>query len=239
MIWPLIKKYLKYPKIIFIREPDCRKHLEKINVKQVIDSFDLVLQSSKIHYENIFSGSRSSVKNKFNISKESIIVIPNKQLTKFKTQEEIIQIFSSLVEVMLKQDQKVVILCHSSDDKEICSLIAKKSENKNVCLINEDLNPLELQDVFESSKMVIAARYHGLIHALKLNKPCVVLGWANKYDHVMNEFGLNEFYFDIRKLEMDCINIASLKMLKSIDEYKVKIEGVLKEMKSFDIYKYI
>ncbi|WP_430932472.1 polysaccharide pyruvyl transferase family protein [Saccharicrinis sp. 156] len=239
VVWPLIKKYLKYPKTIFIREPDCRTHLDKINTQQVIDSFDLVLQSSKIEAKNIFADSSSYYSRSFNIPENSILLIPNKQLTRLKSQEEMINLFSSLVKTMVNQDQKVVILRHSADDKEMCDLIAKASKNENVYLMNEDLDPLELQELFESSKMVIAARYHGLIHALKLGKPCLVIGWANKYSHVMNTFGLNEFYFDIRKMEVDNINFASLKMLKSVEEYKMKIEDKLNEIKSSDIYKYI
>ncbi len=238
LIWPLIKKHLKYPEIIFIREPNCRSYLEKIKTKKVVDSFDLVLQSPIIDATNIFKNpaTNSTVSN---IKKDTIVIIPNKQLTRIISNDETIKIFSSLIKTLVNQNQHVTIVRHSADDKEICNLIFTATNNKNVQLINEDLNPLEIQHIFDSSKMVVAARYHGLIHALKLSKPCVVLGWANKYNHVMNTFGLSEFYFDIKNVDSQKMNSSTLDMLNDLSTYKTQIASKLIDVQSTDIFNYI
>jgi len=239
VIWPLIKKYLKYPETIFIREPNCREHLNKLKTKQVIDSFDLVLQSSKINSQNIFCSNSSQSPKNYDIKKDAVVIIPNKQLTRIISEEETVKIFSSAINTLIIQNQHVSIVRHSADDKEICDLIFEAAKHENVQLINEDLSPLEIQEIFDASKMVIAARYHGLIHALKLSKPCVVIGWANKYNHVMNTFDLTQFYFDINSIDKQKVTTAIETMLNELPLYKSKIAETLTEIKSSDIFKHI
>ncbi|WP_066630338.1 polysaccharide pyruvyl transferase family protein [Labilibacter marinus] len=237
VVWPLIKKYLQYPDAIFIREPNCRKYLEKINAKKVIDSFDLVLQSEKIKADNIFKS--VPTQNSYPISANSIVVIPNKQLTRITPETEIVIIFSNLIKHLIKNENKVVIARHSSDDKALCDLIYQQVKSEQVQLVNEDLNPLELQEIFESSKMVIAARYHGLIHALKMSKPCLVLGWANKYSHVMNTFNMSDYYFDIRTTDINSLIHASDQLLKELPQYSKQISTQLEAIKTSNIFNYI
>lgn len=239
VVWPLIKKYLQYPETIFIREPEARKHLEKIKTKQVVDSFDLVLQSAKIDAANIFKNPGKFIHKTASVKNGSILLIPNKQLTRFISKNEVVQIFTSIINTLTQQNQRVVILRHSADDKEICDLIYEASKGTQVQLINEDLDPLQLQEIFDSSNMVVAARYHGLIHALKLSKPCLVLGWANKYNHVMDTFGLSNYYFDITNMDCDKLNQTTQAMLNELTLIENKITTQLSKIKASDIFTFI
>ncbi len=238
VIWPLVKKYLQYPEYIFIREPQCRAYLEPIKTKQVIDSFDLVLQSDKIDPHHIFKNSttlQSSIPKQI----DSVIVIPNKQLCRIIPEEKVIQLFSSLIQSLLDNNEHVSIVRHSADDKAICDSIFKEVKNDRVLLINEDLNPMELQEIFDASKMVVAARYHGLIHALKLSKPCLVIGWANKYNTVMDGFELSKFYFNITNAKSSDINNAAHEMLAQLPTLESNITTKLQQVKNSSIYQYI
>lgn len=239
VVWPLIKKHLQYPETIFIREPEARKHLEKIKTKQVVDSYDLVLQSAKIDAANILKDPEEFIHKTATIKNGSILLIPNKQLTRFKTKQEVVQLFSSVIHSLVLLNQTIVIVRHSADDKEICDLIYEACKHEQVQLINEDLDPLQLQEIFDTSKMVVTARYHGLIHALKLSKPCLVVGWANKYNHVMDTFGLSEYYFDITKIDMDKLNQATQTMLNDLSLIENKIATQLSKIKSSDIFTFI
>ncbi len=238
IIWPMVKKYLKYPKAIFIREPECRVYTNKIRKEGVIDSFDLVLQSSKINLQNIYI---KGVDINFipAVKENSVVIVPNKQLTKLKTKNEIVELFSFMILELLNKGENVVIVRHSNDDKQLCDDIYKKVGDSKVQLINEDLSPYEIQQIFDSCKAVITARYHGLIHSLKLNKPCLVIGWANKYKHVMQSFDLEDYQFDIRNVDkVNVINTLGL-MIKNIDHISAKISTKLKDIKSTDIFDHI
>ncbi|TLX77093.1 hypothetical protein E9993_05260 [Labilibacter sediminis] len=239
IIWPLIKKYLKYPKTIFIREPECRKHTDKIRTQGVLDSFDLVLQSDKISLENLYKNTSMLADQNFDVENNSIIIIPNKQLTKLKPKDQVVEIFSNIISSLLQSNHKVVIMRHSADDKELCNTIYRDVNDNRLKMINEDLTPYQIQKILEPAQIVIAARYHGLIHALKLKKPCFVIGWAHKYQHVMNSFSLNDYYFDIRYSSFEFINTSLNKMLAEKDLLQDKIEQQLKEVQSLNIYKHI
>lgn len=239
IIWPLIKKYLKYPKSIFIREPESRTHLNPIRTKGIIDSFDLVLQSRKINLKNIYKNEKLTSNDIFEIKKDSIIVIPNKQLSKLKPQEYVISIFNKIIKSVLNKSAQVIIMRHSADDEELCNLIFQKVNDNRLQIINKDLSPYQIQRILEPASIVITSRYHGLIHSLKLHKPCLVIGWANKYQHVMNSFSLEDYYLDIQNSPIETIQTSLDKLIKEKDEIKSTIKERLLEIQSFNIYNHI
>ncbi|MCW3807586.1 polysaccharide pyruvyl transferase family protein [Plebeiibacterium marinum] len=238
VIWPLVKKYLKYAKVIFIREPECRKYVEKVRKDEIVDSFDLVLQSPKIELKNIYKDLPKQKDKELRIKKDSVVVIPNKQLTKLKSSEEVIAIFKDLILDLLSRGEEVAIVRHSSDDKQLCDSIYREVSHQKLQLVNEDLSPYDIQQVLESSKVVVAARYHGLIHALKLEKPCLVIGWANKYSHVMKSFGLSNYQFDISQANIDGIIDTQHRLIENKDQITKQIAQKLQEVNTVDIYKY-
>ncbi len=235
VIWPMVKKYLKYPKTIFIREPNCREYTLKVREEGVVDSFDLVLQSSKINLDHIYRKG-FSVNTSIKVKEGSVLLVPNKQLTKLKPEEEVVEMFSNLIKELLLKGEAVAIVRHSNDDKQLCDAIYSSVNNSTVNLINEDLSPYEIQQIFEGSKAVITARYHGLIHALKLSKPCLVIGWANKYSHVMNSFNLADYQFDIRNFNESEIIKSINRLIEKKQEISMQISEKLKEIKSTDIF---
>ncbi len=238
VIWPLVKKYLRYAKTIFIREPECRVYTDKIRKQGVIDSFDLVLQSPKINLNHIYRQDQKGAYSEV-VKSKAVIVVPNKQLTKLKSKPEVVTMFSGLIKELLQKGEPVAIVRHSNDDKTLCDDIYNEVDNKTVQLVNRDLSPYEIQQIFDSSKAVITARYHGLIHALKLSKPCLVIGWANKYKHVMKSFHMDEYQFDIRNMDEAVMKASLMKMVENEIEISNQIASKLKEIKSTDIFNYI
>ncbi len=237
-IWPLVKKYLKYPQYIFIREPECREYFKHMKVNNIIDSFDIVLQSKKLNQANIYKNIPEQVQ-LLNSSEPFITVIPNKQLLRLAETNKVIQIFTDIIEYLNKNNLNVVLLRHSNDDKELCQQIKDSVKTDKIQLLNEDLSPLEIQEIISNSKFVLAARYHGLIHSLKLGKPTCVLGWANKYKHIMDTFNLSNCYFDIRQAETSKILLEIDNILQNEKNYKEKIQKSLNKITSVDLYSYL
>ncbi len=238
VVWPLIKKYLKYPKVIFIREPKCREALSKVRTDAgVIDSFDLVLQSSNLNLDNIYKSSYE-VEN-VDIKKGAIVVIPNKQLTKLQSEETVVSIFVSMINALINDGREVVIVRHSADDKVLCQKISDEVNNNRLGIVNQDLTPNQIEHIFQQSSMVISARYHGLIHALKQKKPCMVIGWAHKYEHVMKSFSLEAYYSDVRDLSDEKASRIALKMQTEIENIQGRISSKLDDVQSLNLFKFI
>ncbi len=239
VIWPLIKKLLKYPKTIFYREPECKQHLQKIRSEGIIESLDIVLQSANIDPKNIYKKKYSLSIIAAEIKQNSIVIIPNKQLTRFKSQEDIVSLFSTITNTLTDRNKEVVILRHSSDDKQLCSNIFEKTNKSKVKLINQDLSPYHIEQIIDKSSFVISSRYHGLIHALKSKKPCIVIGWANKYKHVMEYFALKDYYFEINKFTDEDLNTSIETLSDSTKDVELKIINKLNEIRYLNIYEYL
>ena len=47
---------------------------------------------------------------------------------------------------------------------------------------------------------LIASRYHSIIHAYKEGIPCVALGWAVKYQELLELFNQSNYVFDVRNM---------------------------------------
>ncbi len=225
IIWPLIIKYLKYPQKIFIREPECRSELNKIRTKGVIDSYDLVLMSNKLEFNHIYQKQYSE--KQIDIANNAVIIIPNKQLSKLSNTETIIDLFTKICNKVIANNHPVVLLRHSSDDKQLCDAIARNVHSEKIQSINTNLSPYQIQEIMNQAAAVISARYHGLIHALKLSKPCLVVGWANKYDRVMRTFDIEDLYFDIRNTDTQKVMMAIDKLLNEKESISNSISKTL------------
>jgi polysaccharide pyruvyl transferase WcaK-like protein len=62
--------------------------------------------------------------------------------------------------------------------------------------------------------IVVAARYHGVLCALKLSKPTISIGYGAKHNNLMADMGLSEF----------CQSIRSLDVAKLVEKFK-ELEG--------------
>lgn len=56
-----------------------------------------------------------------------------------------------------------------------------------------------------AAEVVVATRFHNIICALKLGKPTVSLGYADKNERLMNEFGLGEFSQPVETFDVDLL----------------------------------
>jgi len=235
ILFPFIKKYLNYPKKIFIREPKCRVELSKIRTEGVIDSFDIVLQSEKVDINNIHKAHSNTAH--YEVKEDSIIIIPNKQLTKLRPQSEVISLFSELCNHLSEKGHNISIIRHSADDEQICNAIFEETKKTNIQLINEDLDPYEIQQLLAQSSIVIASIYHVLIHSLKLGKPCLVIGWAHKYEHVMKSLNLMDYYFSVTDSTTKGIIESTDKLLNNKASLNKSIKKNLEEIKGINLYK--
>ena len=53
--------------------------------------------------------------------------------------------------------------------------------------------------------MIVATRYHNIVCALRLGKPLVSLGYAEKNDVLMTEMGVGRFCQHIERLDLDLL----------------------------------
>lgn len=183
-IKPIVKKYLRIPNTIFIREAVSRQYLQPIRTKGVIDSFDIVLLNQ--------------TKETSPAPLKAIAVIPNRQLTNFMHFDEVAKLFASLADRCIGAGYDVHLFAHATDDSKLCRSIYYYIANKDkTTLYQNDFTVPQTEELLAKMAGVVTARYHGLVHAVKLAKPCFVIGWATKYRSLLKALDQEKYYIDL------------------------------------------
>lgn len=209
---------LKYPEIIYVREEEGIKNLEGIGISNNVHlSADLVLQNKGISISNIFK-----IKPKLNLititGKPNVALVPNAQNIIHGSREDVVDIYSMVIRHLIRIGKNIYIISHSNVDIDLCMELFERANDKHVRLVKDDLSCLEYDYLVKQFDYVIGSRYHGIVHALRNDIPCVALGWAVKYRAMMELVGLDMFVFDITR------EAGVSKIISSIDELDSNLE---------------
>ncbi|MFP4185624.1 MAG: Coenzyme F420 hydrogenase/dehydrogenase, beta subunit C-terminal domain [Thermoplasmata archaeon] len=197
-LYPLMKKYLKYPKKIFAREREGFEEINEFTSKNVKKANDIVLMNEEYDLDKIFV--KDVELKDFDIPEGAVGIIPNSQIMKRVDPDKIYDLYASMIEDLLEMDKIVFITRHSHEDFHICKRIKKLfSSSEYVRFISDDLNALELENIISRCDFIIGSRYHSIIHAYKNTVPALVLGWATKYRELLQDFAQVKYHVDIRE----------------------------------------
>lgn len=197
----LMKKYLPYPKVIFAREQEGYDALQNIvRLPNLKLSPDLVLQSTEIRLENIYT--KLPQFTDINIKNSSIALIPNLRITdriKGQSIERLLQLYKIIIDNLLTNGKTVYLLIHAGEDAIITTRIKELYlDEERVINVPEELNCFEFEKFIEECDFAIASRYHAIVHSYKKGVPCMVFGWAVKYDELTRLMSQERYYHDMR-----------------------------------------
>ncbi len=184
------KALLNYPVAAFAREPAGLQALKQVRKPATYLFPDIVLQSPATYSPPAVSDEARP---------PNAVVIPNRQLFNLAPKEVVMSIYMQAIEQLLEEGFVVSVIRHSSDDLQFCMDIddLKKDVKLHVHSNNYSLN--ELNGFIAEARVVVSGRYHGAIHALKQHKPVLIVGWADKYQHLASLFGIEKYLIDLRK----------------------------------------
>lgn len=202
-----LKKWLSYAQVLYAREQEGYDLLvHQYGFKNVQKSVDLVLQNKGIDLNAVFKiPPQIDIPN---IVKGSVAIIPNIRNTKYGNKVELIDAYKEIVYTLLDFGRTVYLLKHSAEDFELCQEIKNLFINENrVVLLAEDISCIEYDLIVEKFDYLIASRYHSIVHAYKKYVPCIVLGWATKYQELLGVLNQAEYGVNVNK----GINISAVK----------------------------
>ncbi|MGN0367683.1 MAG: polysaccharide pyruvyl transferase family protein [Wujia sp.] len=233
-----IKELLSYCKVVYAREEDGLKQLqERYGLENVELAPDLVLQNAGIDLANLFV-EPPVVKPVVEIEKNSVAVIPNLRSFEHGSKCELLNLYKALITLLRKKGKTVYVFRHAGEDLVACQWIKEMfDEDRQVILIEEDLDCLSYSALIENFEFAIASRYHAIVHALKKHVPCVALGWAIKYLELLQKFDMQDFVFDVRKdMDMARIEAAVTKLCEEHESYAETIAKEMEKISSQDCY---
>lgn len=239
-LYPLLKWYLGYPKVIYCREKDSYRSVRRFTHENIKISHDIVLLHKFEDISNIIT--KNFELKKVNIEQNSVGVVPNARVLARTNREFIDSMYYTIIQTLLKSGKNVYILYNSYEDLAYCkSLKDKFLNNANVEVVVEELNSIELENVTKQFDFLITSRYHSVIQAYKNGVPTVVIGWAAKYFDLLTQFGQLQYYFDIREnpsLEavIQKVNLLNLNYKKESDKIETKMREIIRQISPFNLF---
>ncbi|MBN1374342.1 polysaccharide pyruvyl transferase family protein [Candidatus Dojkabacteria bacterium] len=236
IINPLLKKYLRYPTKIYVRERSGLQALSNFTGQNVILTNDLVLGNGEYSLENIFKVPPPF--RRYRIVKDSVGIVPNQKIYNRLKERTFLDLYGSIIQTCLSEGKTVYILRHSVEDLRICNIIKRMFETKdNVSLIGEDLTCIELEQIISMFNFLVASRYHSVIHAFKRGVPVVCIGWADKYNELMMHFSQERYFTDVTDLDQHKIINQVRLMLNSYKTEGKVISERYNSLEYLDLFK--
>lgn len=201
---------LTHALVVFARE---RKGYDLLTQKYHLEncrmSRDLVLQNRELIIENIYSKELKTDSYKLRTC-GNVAVVPNVRNYESGNRQELLNIYNNMITVLLNRKKNIYIVSHSDDGQACDDIYAMFSENSQVFLYKKSLDCLEFSILAEEFQYMIASRYHAIVHAYKKGIPCIAIGWAEKYQELLNLFGQEEYVFDV------CSGIDRQKIINAV-----------------------
>lgn len=202
-----ITKWLSYAKILFAREEEGYKLLKsKLGLSNVKLSDDLVLQNTGINLKNIYYNVPQA--NIPKIELRSVAILPNIRNYEYGNFLQLMHTYKIIIDVQLSIGRTIYLIRHATEDIDFCRKIkALYKDEKKVVFLENDFNCFEFGELVKQFDYLVASRYHAVVQAYKQGVPCLVLGWAVKYEELMKKVSQEDYAIDVRdNIDSETIN---------------------------------
>jgi colanic acid/amylovoran biosynthesis protein len=223
---PLLQTYLSYPEVICPREKAGAVALESYTRSNVQQEFDIVLQTEGYELDNVFASEPNLDLKK--IDTEAVGIVPNSRVFERTYPKELYKLYEAVIDELLESGKTIYILRHSVEDLDLCRNIKQLNDNDNIHLFEEDLSAPELEHIINQLEFLIGSRYHSLVHAYKHGVPVIAIGWAIKYEELLDEFGQSQYFFEGRE-QID-VEIFVDSVSRMINEWESETETILEKL---------
>jgi len=164
--------------------------------KNVELSPDIVLTNRGYNELNIL---RPGVKlNKLSVQEGLVGIIPNTQVFRRMDSNTFFLFYDAAVRLLTEKNLRVLLLWYSDEDRVLCETIYQRNEKHNIIEgIEGNLNTIEAEHLISQLSFIISSRYHSVVHAYKNSVPAVVVGWAHKYESLLQTFGQMDYLLSL------------------------------------------
>lgn len=231
------RKLLPMCKAILAREQEGYNALvSTYGLSNVYRAPDLVLNNKGINFSNVFKIIPSFELPE--IMQDSIAIVPNGRNLTVGNEEQVLAHYLTAIRCGLKQEKNVYLLHHATSDAQICAqLKAKFAENRHVILLEQEFSCLEFNELVKKFDYLVASRFHSIVHAYKNGVPCVILGWAKKYEDLAAQFDQQAYLFDVRnRIGSSDIDQAMDKMIANRNTERKRILSYLSEVQKENVF---
>lgn len=235
-----IRKWLPYAKVLYAREEEGAELLRgKYGFSNVALSNDLVLLNKGIDLHCIYKKVPDAKVP--DIVQNSVAVLPNVRNYKYGNRESLMKAYRSIIDIQLMKNRTVYLIRHATEDLIFCREIKGLYENNSkVVLVEEDFECWEYEKFVQQFDYLVASRYHAIVHAYKRQVPCIVLGWAIKYQELLGKFGQEKYAVDVRgNIDGNVLADIVEQMERNYSCESEKIGIILRQLQKSDVFECI
>lgn len=234
-----IKELLSYAEVIYAREREGYNLLvDTFSLTNVKQSVDLVLQNKGIRLEDIYVNP-DEIKEYSLPTQNNVAIIPNIQNDRNGLSQDLLQMYKEIIGKLLMYGKHIYIISHSEDDAVCEDIYQPYIGTDAVHLFKQEFDCVGFSGIVGQFQYIVGSRYHAIVHAYKRYVPCVVIGWAGKYGELLEMFGQERFFFDVREqIDVRDVFCALETIEKSYGEESAKIASILPQVQGkncFDI----
>ncbi len=135
--------------------------------------------------------------------KQYVLIIPNSRMvdkTEANVSDAYMKFIIEVVEYLSHEGESVYMLNHEGrDDEQLLCQINEQIENPLPILTN--LSGAEIKALIKDCKLLISARYHGVVSGLTQGVPTLCTSWSHKYAELLQEHECEENMMDVRDIE--------------------------------------
>ena len=97
------------------------------------------------------------------------------------------------IQLIQESDILVRLIVHDTmgPDQQLAELIYEQVRGERIEIVTEE-DPLRLKQIIGQSLLLIGSRFHSIVAALAQGVPTICLGWAHKYEMLMEDFKCGE-----------------------------------------------
>lgn len=232
-----IRRWLPYAEVIYAREDEgARLLIERYGFSNVVLSNDMVLLNKGIDLHSVYKKIPDAKAPE--IGRNSVAVLPNVRNYQYGNKRSLMKAYRIIIDLQLAKGRTVYLIRHATDDLVFCQEIKMLYEsNSKVVLVKEDFECWEYEKFVQKFDYLVASRYHAIVHAYKCQVPCIVLGWATKYQELLSKFGQEKYALDVRgNIDGNELSDIVKRMEKNYDCESETIGNILKQLQKTDVF---
>jgi colanic acid/amylovoran biosynthesis protein len=157
-------------------------------------------------------------------------IIPNSKMLTSQTSDEVsyIEALVTAVETAKKLGFQPFFLNHEGP-RDMQLITRANAALAHPLPVMELADPVDIKAVLGQCRLVVSARFHGLVSALSQGVPVVAMGWSHKYHALLDEYGMADY---LVAAEADAVRAALIRLDENYAEAAAEIASAAVVLKA-------
>lgn len=229
----ILKYVLKLHDILYLREPQDREILHKLEVNTpYVPSADIVFLNNGLVPRYRRSLKQNSLNIGINLNKYLYKPYHKMNNSNFDSGAIVEEICKWIDDIVIKLNANIILIPTAKMDYGIHEAVKKNVNNNSAVFIHNYTDFSDLIKDMNKVDIMIGTRMHSLIFATCLGLPVCSINYSPKVEGFMGQIGLKDFSFDLEKFSSDSLTNAVMKIINKYEYYvhnQMKSRQVLKE----------